>query len=87
VRKELFWDRDGLRVSPGTELERAINYGGFAYISELQKKYGLEAFVHVLTSNRNLSKKAVNFWCLVLGIEREKTAVFRNSFTIWSPLR
>lgn len=87
VRKELFWDQDELRIPPEIEIERAINFGGFEYISELQKKYGLETFVNVLTKSRNLSRKAVNYWCLALGIDRKKTAVFRNSFTIWSPLR
>jgi len=37
--------------------------------------------------NRNLSKKAVNYWCLVLGIDREKTAAFKNPPLIWSPYR
>lgn len=87
MRKELFWDRDKHRISPEIEIERAINFGGFEYLGEVQKKYGLEKFVSVLTKSRNLSKKAVNYWCLALGIDRKKTAVFQNSLTIWSPLR
>lgn len=87
MRKELFWDREEHRISPEIEIERAINFGGFDYVSKVQKKYGLEKFVNTLTKSRNLSKKAVNYWCLSLGIDRKKTAVFRNSHTIWSPFR
>lgn len=87
VRKELFWDRLERNITPEIEIERAINFGGFDYIEEVQEKYGREKFRDVLLKNRNLSKKAVNYWCLVLGIDREKTAVFKNSPIIWSPFR
>jgi hypothetical protein len=87
MREELFWDRDQKTITPETEIERAINFGGFDYIEEVQKKYGREKFVKVLTERRNLSKRAVNYWCLVLGIDRNKTAIFKNDYFIWSPLR
>jgi hypothetical protein len=87
MRKELFWDRDPKTVTPEIEIERAINFGGFDYIDEVKKKYGRAKFVKVLMGHRNLSKKAVNYWCLVLGIDRNKTEAFRNDFKIWSPLR
>lgn len=32
---------------------------------ELQKKHGIAKFKEVLIRNKNLSKKAVNYWCLV----------------------
>lgn len=87
LRKELFWDLDERQLHPKVEIERAINFGGFVFIEEVQKKYGLEKFVEVLKKSRNLSKRAVNYWCLFLGIDRGKTAVFKDSFTIWSPFK
>lgn len=87
MRKELFWDRNPKTITPEIEIERAINFGGFDYIEEVQEKYGQTRFVKVLMEKRNLSKRAVNYWCLVLGIDRNKTAAFRNDFNIWSPLR
>lgn len=87
MRKELFWDRDKCRINPETEIERAINFGGFEYIANIQKKYGIEKFIDVLMKNRNLSKRAVNYWCLVLTIDRARAAVFRDSNKIWSPFK
>jgi hypothetical protein len=87
MREELFWDRDPKTISPEIEIERAINFGGFDYIEEVRKKYGQTRFVKVLVEHRNLSKKAVNYWCLVFGIDRNKTAAFKNDHNIWSPLR
>lgn len=87
MRKELFWDRDVDHLDPGIEIERAINFGGFDYINEVQRKYGLEKFTEVLIKNRNLSKRAVNYWCLMLGIDRGKTAVFLDKARIWFPFK
>jgi hypothetical protein len=87
VRKELFWDRLEQNITPEIEIERAINFGGFDYIEAVRKKYGEKKFLGVLLENRNLSRKAVNYWCLVLGIDREKTAAFKNPSPIWSPYR
>jgi hypothetical protein len=86
MREELFWDREAGSVSPEIELERAINFGGFDYIDEVQKKYGMDKFKEVLINNRNLSKKAVNYWCWQLGIDKSTTKTF-NTPTIWSPFR
>ena len=87
MRRELFWDRVEQHITPDIEIERAINFGGFDYIEIVRKKYGRERFLNVLLRNRNLSKKAVNYWCLVLGIDREKAASFKNPALIWSPYR
>jgi hypothetical protein len=87
VRKELFWDRLEQNITPEIEIERAINFGGMDYVEEIQRKYGRARFLDVLLKNRNLSKKAVNYWCLVFGIDREKTAAFKNPPLIWSPYR
>ena len=87
MRKELFWDRDVQHLDPETEIERAINFGGFDYIAEVQKKYGLEKFIEVLMKNRNLSKRAVNYWCLALELKREKTAVFLDKTRVWFPFK
>ncbi len=86
MREELFWDREPGSVTPEIEIERAINFGGFDYIKEVQEKYGMEKFKEVLIKNRNLSKKAVNYWCLKLGIDRGTTMTFRTN-TIWTPFR
>jgi hypothetical protein len=86
MREELFWDREPASVSPDIEIERAINFGGFDYIEEVQKKYGMDKFKDVLIKNRNLSKKAVNYWCLQLGIDRASTRTFKTN-TIWKPFR
>lgn len=87
MRKELFWDREEDKISPEIEIERAINFGGFEYIKKVQKKYGEKKFIEVLIQSRNLGKKAVNYWCLVLGIKRRKTYTFNNSTTVWPPFR
>jgi len=87
MRKELFWDRDPKTVTPEIEIERAINFGGFDYIEEVQKKYGRSKFIKILMEQRNLSKKAVNYWCNVFGIDRNKTEAFRDDLNVWSPLR
>jgi hypothetical protein len=87
MRDELFWDRDPKTITPEIEIERAINFGGFDYIEEVQKKYGQTRFVRVLTERRNLSKRAVNYWCMLLGIDRNKTAAFKSKYKVWSPLR
>lgn len=87
MRKELFWDRDESSIAPEVEIERAINFGGFDYIEEVQNKYGMEKFKDVLRNKRSLSKKAVNYWCIVLGIDPKETAVFKNPISIWTPFR
>lgn len=87
MRRELFWDRDPDRVDPETEIERAINFGGMDYVAQVQKKYGMEKFIAVMLKNRNLRKRAVNYWCLVLGLDRGKTAVFRDTVRVWSPFQ
>ncbi|MGB9892849.1 MAG: hypothetical protein ACPLRA_00440 [Candidatus Saccharicenans sp.] len=60
MRKGLFWDRDEKYLTPEIEIERAINFGGFDYIKEVQTKYGIKKFREVIIKNRNLSRKAVN---------------------------
>ena len=86
MREELFWDRDMKSLSPEIEIERAINFGGFDYIKEVQEKYGMEKFEDVLIKNRNLSRKAVNYWCLKLNIDRNTTKAFKAN-NIWTPFR
>lgn len=86
MREELFWDREPGSVSPDIEIERAINFGGFDYIEKLQRKYGMDKFKEVLLNNRNLSRKAVNYWCLQLGIDKAATRTFKAN-NIWSPFR
>lgn len=86
MREELFWDRESDSVSPDIEIERAINFGGFDYIAELQRKYGMDKFKEVLMNNRNLSRKAANYWCLQLGIDRAATRTFKTN-NIWTPFR
>ncbi len=39
MREELFWDREKQMLSPEIEIERAINFGGFEFIEEVQKKH------------------------------------------------
>jgi len=87
VRRELFWDRDPDRIDAETEIERAVNFGGFDYIEEVKEKYGLKKFVAVLMKNKNLGKRAVNYWCRELGLDRKKTAVFRDTSRIWFPFK
>ncbi|RPJ57949.1 MAG: hypothetical protein EHM12_08610 [Dehalococcoidia bacterium] len=86
MREELFWDVDVDHLTPEIVIERAINFGGFDFIKEVQEKYGLEKFKEVLLNNRNLSKKAVNYWCLALGLDRAKTRTFQAK-NIWLPFR
>ena len=86
MREELFWDRKSDRASPEVVIERAINFGGLDFVEEVQRKYGMETFIHVLKNHRNLSKKAVNYWCLKLGIDRNSTMSFQAK-KIWEPFR
>jgi len=48
----------------------------------------MDKFREVLMKNRNLSRRAVNYWCLVLGIDRAETAVFKNRRpSVWVPFK
>lgn len=86
MRKELFWDRDSDRTSSEVVIERAINFGGFDFVEAVQRAYGMETFIRVLKTHRNLSRKAVNYWCLKLGIDRNLTRAFQSE-RVWSPFR
>jgi len=86
MREELFWDRNANQAQADIVIERAINFGGFDFIREVQERYGMETFVHTLKHHRNLSKKAVNYWCLMLGIDRNTTRTFQTK-RIWEPFR
>jgi hypothetical protein len=87
MRLELFWNVDIDQVSPEVKIENAINFGGFEFISELQQNYGMELFKKILTTRRGLSRKAVNYWCEKLGLDREQAVVFRERKAFWSPFR
>lgn len=84
MREELFWDRHPDDASPETVIERAINFGGFDFIEHVQQKYGIDRFIHTLKHNRNLSKKAVNYWCTQLSIDRNQTRTFQDE-RVWEP--
>ena len=84
MRKELFWDRNIDQTSSQIIIERAINFGDFDFIKEVQEQYGMEKFVHTLKNNRNLGKKVVNYWCLKLRIDRNDTQTFQNN-RVWEP--
>ncbi len=84
MRNELFWDCDN--PTPDLEIQRAINFGGFDYIDYVQKKYGMTRFKKNLINNRNLSKKAVNYWCIVLNMDRNQTRAYQAE-NIWQPMR
>lgn len=84
MREELFWDINAGSIP--IEIERAINFGGFDYIKEVQKKSGMKKFADVLINSRNLSRKAANYWCLTLNIDRKKTKTFKSK-PIWTPTR
>lgn len=84
MREELFWDRNIDQTSSQIIIERAINFGGFDFIKEVQGKFGMEKFVHTLKHNRNLGKKVVNYWCLTLSIDRNSTKTFQDE-RVWEP--
>jgi hypothetical protein len=84
MRQELFWDRHADDAAPEIVIERAINFGGFDFIEEVQNKYGMKQFIHTLKHSRNLGKKVVNYWCLRLGIDRNQTRTFQDK-RIWEP--
>ena len=86
MREELFWDSEPDSIPIEIEIERAINFGGFDYIKEVQKKSGMKKFIDVLINSRNLSRKAVNYWCFILKINRKKTKTFKTR-PIWTPTR
>jgi hypothetical protein len=86
MREELFWDCNPETASPELVIERAINFGGFDFIEEVQKKYGMDKFKEVLINGRNLSRKAVNYWCMELGIDKDTTRTFKTDL-IWAPFR
>lgn len=41
MREELFWDRNIDQTSSQIIIERAINFGGFDFIKDVQGKYGV----------------------------------------------
>ena len=87
MRSELAWDRDPDTACPEVMIERAINFGGFEFIRYVQDKHGMTMFILVLKNSRNLSRKAVNYWCLVLHIDPEETRTFQQPLPIWQPFR
>jgi len=86
MREELFWDGNRLQAPAKIVIERAINFGGFDFIEKIQERYGMEGFVHTLKHSRNLGKKAVNYWCIRLDIDRNSTQTFQSK-KIWEPFR
>lgn len=86
MREELFWDRDLDSIPIEIEIERAINFGGFDYIRNVQERGGMKKFIDVLINSRNLSRKAVTYWCFILNIDRKKTKTFKTK-PIWTPIR
>jgi len=84
--KKILWDRE--KVSEFVFIERAIQYGPEDLIRELEKEFGREKIVFVLKKSRSLSKRVVNYWCLIYNIEPNDTYAFspeRESVTIWEP--
>jgi hypothetical protein len=86
MRTELFWDRKWDRTSAEKLIERAINFGGFDFIEEVQEQFGMERFIDTLMHNRSLNKKPVNYWCFRLGLDRSRTQAFQRD-SIWEPFR
>ncbi|MCD6317672.1 hypothetical protein J7M02_01240 [Candidatus Aerophobetes bacterium] len=84
--KKILWDRE--EVSESIFIERAIQYGPEDLIRKLEKKLGREKIVSVLKKSRSLSKRVVNYWCLIYNIEPNDTYAFsseREGVTIWEP--
>lgn len=88
-KKQLSWDTTSeSNLSDETLVQRAINFGDINFIKRVQKELGMQRFIQILKNSRGLSKKAVNYWCLVLEINRNQTKTFSKDYpTIWEPLR
>ncbi len=84
MREELFWDCHN--PDPELEIKRAINFGGLDFIEHVQNKYGMDRFKKTLLNNPDLSRKAVNYWCMVLNIDRNRTRSYQVH-RIWQPMR
>lgn len=64
MRKELFWDRFEEKHSrQRLRLKGPSTSVVLITLREVQEKYGMEKFVDVLMTRRNLRKVAVNYWC------------------------
>jgi len=84
--KSILWDRK--RANEFTLIERVIQYGPERLVGELEKRFGREKIVFVLRKSRSLSKRIVNYWCLIYHIERDDTYAFspeREDITVWEP--
>lgn len=88
-KKQLAWDTlSESNLSDETLIQRAINFGDINFIKHVQNNLGIQKFIQILKNSRGLSKKAVNYWCLVLGIDRNQTKTFSRDYpTVWEPFR
>jgi hypothetical protein len=66
--EKLNWERDKYYITV-----RFLEYGDFSALRWLQKKFDFEDFLPQLLKSsyaRNLSKRILNYWKIILDIER-----------------
>lgn len=68
---ETDWDGLDPKLHRDAFMERILEYGGREEVGWLLDTYGLEAVREFLRRKgaRRLSKRALNFWCLVWGVD------------------
>jgi hypothetical protein len=68
--KKYFWDCDFSRLTvkeyPFFITERILRFGNMGSLQWLLDVVGLETVKQVVTGSRNLDKKTINFWTLML---------------------
>jgi len=67
-------------------IERLLEHGGDRQVKFVQDKFTREDMVQVIQESSYLSRKTVNYWCLVLNLEKEETRCYKKKFQhLWPP--
>lgn len=84
-----FWESDveALKSDENEKyiIERLLDRGNEKAISWLLKQYDKKTISEVVKHNRELSKKSLNYWIIVLGLEKWRQKLLaQKQKAIWS---
>jgi len=66
--------------------ERLLEHGGDRQVKFILDNYSRKNIVQVIKESSYLSRKTVNYWCLVLNIKKEETRCYtKPSLIPWPP--
>lgn len=87
--KQYFWDVDFEKIDPEKKpryvIARILEWGDQEATRWLFQNYDREIIGDVAKQSRELSKRSINFWLTILGLERwKKEALARKQNAIWN---